>query len=197
MPQPSERTGPDPAASIEADGTRSVPATLVPEWPEFLIDLATLEWTFAKVFDGPGVEGQALLDADELQRIEPEAWAAARLETVPCLKLLTLRFPLNDYYSALRRKESPPLPDPAPSWLAVTRRDFVVRRHGLTQRQFELLSALQAGESVGAAIERAVQAPGDDLSTFADQLRDWFQIWSAEGFFQRIVLPHAKPQASG
>src|SRR5258707_1575006 len=27
------------------------------EWPDFLIDLATLERTFSEVFDGPGVEG--------------------------------------------------------------------------------------------------------------------------------------------
>ena len=160
-----------------------------PEFPEFLVDLAMLEWTFAKVFDGPGVEGQPLLDIEELQRIDPEVWPAARLETVPCLKLLTFRFPLNDYYSAIRRKETPPPPDAAPTWLAVTRRDFVVRRHELTGRQFALLSALQTGESVGAAIERALQVPGDDLSAFAIQLRDWFQIWSAEGLFQRVVLP--------
>lgn len=36
-------------------------------WPDFLIDLATLEWTIAKVFDGPGVEGRTVLKPGDLR----------------------------------------------------------------------------------------------------------------------------------
>ena len=90
------------------------------EWPEFLIDLATLEWTFNQVFDGPGVEGQMLLTSEQLERIDAEQWPAARLEMVPCFKLLALRFPVNAFYTAMRRDENPELPAPAPSWLAIT-----------------------------------------------------------------------------
>src|SRR4051812_43057761 len=41
------------------------------DWPDFLIDLARLEWMIEQVFDGPGVEGQALLSAADLRGIEP------------------------------------------------------------------------------------------------------------------------------
>ena len=46
----------------EADG---LPA----DWPDFLIDLDTLELTFNEVFDGPGVEGERLLEAEPLRAI--------------------------------------------------------------------------------------------------------------------------------
>src|SRR6266481_4478552 len=39
------------------------------DWPDFLIDLAQLERAIYDVFDGPGVEGQPLLRADELLNI--------------------------------------------------------------------------------------------------------------------------------
>src|SRR5258708_7421807 len=50
-----------------------------PSWPDFLIDLATLERTFNEVFDGPGIEGEQLLNADQLRTISPERLLEARL----------------------------------------------------------------------------------------------------------------------
>lgn len=162
------------------------------DWPDFLIELATVEWTFSQVFDGPGIEGQTLLTSEQLQSIDAEEWPSARLEVVPCLKLLALRFPVNAYYTAIRRGKSPELPRPSPSWLAVTRREFIVRRHELTERQFVLLSALAAGESIGAAIERAAEAPGGDLDQFALDLGEWFRDWAANDFFQRVSIDRAR-----
>ncbi|HKD37634.1 MAG TPA: DNA-binding domain-containing protein [Pirellulales bacterium] len=177
------RPAADDTQSHELENRESLPA----DWPDFLIELATIEWTFSQVFDGPGIEGQTLLSSEQLQSIDAEEWPSARLEVVPCLKLLDLRFPVNAYYTAIRRGESPVLPSPAPTWLAVTRRDFVVRRHELTERQFVLLSALAVGETIGAAIERAAGTPGGSLDEFALELGDWFRDWSANDFFQRVV----------
>jgi hypothetical protein len=158
-------------------------------WPEFLIDLATLEWTFSQVFDGLGVEHETLLTGEQLQAIDAEQWPAARLEVVPCLKLLATRFPVNAYYTAMRRGESESIPGPEPSWFAITRRDFVVRRHELNERQFELLTALAAGETIGAAIEQAAAVPGSNVEQFAVELGDWFREWAAGDFFRRVVVP--------
>lgn len=159
-----------------------------PDWPDFLIDMATLEWTFSLVFDGPGIEGQTLLTSEQLQAIDAEKWPGARLELVPCLKLLALKFPVNAFYTAVRRGEEPEIPAPAPTWVAVTRRDYIVRRHDLTERQFVLLSALAAGETIAAAIERAASAPGGDLEQYALDLGDWFRDWAAADFFQRVII---------
>jgi hypothetical protein len=189
--RPAEGDETNEGESAEADGGESEEADVaeVPaDWPNFLIDLATLEWTFGQVFDGPGTEGQTLLTSEQLQAIEAEQWPSARLEIVPCLKLLALRFPTNAFYTAMRRGEEPALLGPAASWLAITRRDFVVRRHDLTERQYELLSSLAAGETIGAAIERAARAPGGDLEQFVVELGDWFRDWAAADFFRQVII---------
>lgn len=72
-----------------------------PAWPDFLIDLATLELAIAEVFDGPGAEGEPLLaPADLLARRAGGDFAEARLAPVPCLRLLRFRYPVNAYYSS-------------------------------------------------------------------------------------------------
>src|SRR5579872_7404122 len=53
-------------------------------WPQFLIDLATLEVVFNEVFDGPGIENTRLLDVDQLGAVSKEQLPDARLVGVPC-----------------------------------------------------------------------------------------------------------------
>ncbi|MEA2692161.1 MAG: hypothetical protein QOJ16_1548 [Acidobacteriota bacterium] len=162
-----------------------------PSWPDFLIDLARLEWGIAKVFDGPGVEFQALLQPEDLG---PERFAAARLQPVACLRLLDFRYPVNAYYTAARQlgeEEEIPLPDPAPEHLALTRADFVVRRYPLTRTQHALLQALAGGARVADAIATAAEAAEladeeEDAEAFAAELRESFRLFAAQGFFQAV-----------
>ncbi len=144
-----------------------------------------MEWTFSVVFDGPGIEGRELLDPAALAALTDDDLATRGLELAPCLKLLALRFPLNDFYSAMRSGETPDLPSSRPTWLAVTRREYIVRRHELSERQFTLLSALASGAPVGAAIEQAADGV-EDFDHFAADLGNWFSQWSAAGFFVAI-----------
>ena len=157
-----------------------------PSWPDFIIDLATLEWLYNEVFDGPGVEGQRLLRPEHLQRIAPRRWPEARLVPVPCLRVLALRYPVHLYYTAVRRKKKAEFPDPAETLLAVTRRRYVIRRYELTRPQFVLLEALLRGQAVGEAIGLAADAAGDDDDRFAAELSEWFRDWTAEGFFRAV-----------
>lgn len=81
------------------------PAPAGPTWPDFLIDLATLELAIAEVFDGPGVEGDPLLAPADLLALQAGGrFAAARLAPVPCLRLLRFRYPVNAFYSAIRSR---------------------------------------------------------------------------------------------
>ncbi len=176
-----------PAPDSAGPGVDS--AILDVNWPDFLIDLGNLEWVIYEVFDGPGVEKERLLQADDLLDIPAERWPEAHLEPVPCLRLLASRFPVNDYYSAMRkstRDEPEPFPAPADCYLAVTRRDYVVRRYNLSRSQFELLGALQAGKSVGEAVQTAALVSDADLDELAADLQTWFRNWTAERFFLRI-----------
>ncbi len=159
-------------------------------WPDFLIDLATLEWNIARVFDGPGVEFQPLLTPEALQSFPAERFAEARLAPVPCLRALSFRYPVNAYYTAARKAEDEeeiPLPEPAPERVALTRRDFVVRRYPLTAPQHALLEKILAGATVGEAIVAAAEASDLEDDALAAELRAWFRFWSAEGFFRAIL----------
>ncbi len=156
-----------------------------PSWPDFLIDLATLEWTYNDVFDGPGVEGKRLLSAERLRQIPPERWPESRLIPVPCLRLLHLSYPAHLYYTAVRRKKEAAFPEAAETFLAITRRRYVIRRFELSQGQHVLLEALLRGESVGQAI---AGVDGDEAE-LASLLTTWFRDWTAEGFFRGVELP--------
>jgi hypothetical protein len=164
------------------------------DWPEFLIDLARLEWAIYEVFDGPGVEGQPLLSADALLNVPPERWAEVQLDMAPCLQLLTTRFPVNDYYTSLgQAKDGEPVPIPLAqaSYVALTRRDFVVRRYNLSVTEFDVLRALQQGLPLGVAIDCAANTSNEDLNQLAEDLKLWFRNWTAESFFRAIRLPES------
>ncbi len=170
------------------DGDRPAKAN----WPDFLFDLATLEWTVAQVFDGPGIEHERILAAADLQALPAERFGQARLIPVVCLRLLTFRYPVNDYYTAARRageNEQVALPDPSIEHVAITRRDYIVRRHTLTPPQRALLEALQTGVTVTEAISAAAEISQLEDDELAGELQSWFRFWVAECFFQAVVLP--------
>lgn len=160
-----------------------------PSWPDFLIDLATVERTYSEVFDGPGIEGEQILQAEDLITVLPEKWPEARLVPVPCLRLLTLTYPVHEYISAVRHNTEAVMPDSSTTHLVVTRRNYVVRRRAVSLVEYDLLAALAGGDAVGLAIERAANAPGVEFEEFATQLQQWFQTWAAAAYFQTIELP--------
>ena len=159
-----------------------------PGWPDFLIDLATLERMYAEVFDGRGVEDEELFSAEDLQELSPEQWAGAKLVPVPCLRLIELRYPCHEYASSVRQGESPEFPDPEPTLLAVTRREYIVRRAGLTRPQFVLLEKLVDGMPIAQANEETADLADLGEEEFAQALRKWFQRWATARYFRKIEV---------
>lgn len=155
-------------------------------WLDFLTDLATFELTCNEVFDGEGSEGEPAFDIDELRAINPEIFLASRLRCAPSLRLLELRYPVHRYYEAVRKGETPVLPEPTTTFLAVNRRDYVVRHHELWHAGFTLLQSLLRGESISQAIRRASETGQSDDGNLSTSLRSWFAEWAAAAFFQRI-----------
>jgi len=153
-------------------------------WPDFIVDLATLKRAFAEVFDGPGSEALMLPGCDGVARMMPENLLEARLTAVACLRLLVFRYPVAQYFNAARKQEDPQLPQPATTYLAMNRRDYVVHLHELTQPQYELLSALTADSTL------AQLAKGQaDRVAFVGQARVWLEDWADKGFFFAIEAP--------
>lgn len=157
-----------------------------PDWADFLIDLARLERIYSEVFDGQGMESQPALGPEAFQSMSPEQWLASRLVPAPCLRLAIFRFPVHDYASAVRHQQDMEPPSPCPTHLAITRKDFVVRRAALGELEFNVLSTLVNGGTVSDALEQSVASgSGDDLS---NELSRWFRNWSAAGYFAGIAV---------
>jgi len=162
-----------------------------PNWPDFLIELARLELTIGEVFDGPGIEGRDTLDGDALRKIPAERWPEARLVTSPCLRLLRFRYPTNAWYGDARHAGKDALldpPDASDEYVAITRRDYVVRRITLTETQYVLLDGLRRGDTLGHALARAVETTNSPDEQLALDLMQWFAEWTSAQLFQHVEL---------
>ena len=132
-----------------------------------------------------------------------EHWQDITLVPVPCLRVLAFRFPVNDYFTKFHRAQQRPdeskqqaeeeklaIPRPADQFIALSRRDYIVRRYALEQLEFELLRGLVAGQSIGQAVEAvAASSSVGDLEDLAEKLQQWFRKWTGAGFFQAMNMP--------
>ncbi|MBX3437263.1 MAG: putative DNA-binding domain-containing protein [Planctomycetaceae bacterium] len=159
-----------------------------PDWADFLVDLATLERTDSEVFDGPGEEHLPLLQAEELSAVPPENWSDIQFQTAASLRLLEFRFPVQDFAACVRRGAESTIPAAARTFLAVSRRDYIVRHRTLSRLPFQLLCFLQQGRTLGAAIEEAVVDTGAEEQRLVGQLGEWFRAWTRDGYFVSFRL---------
>jgi Putative DNA-binding domain len=150
------------------------------QWPDFIIELATLELAFMKVYDGPGVEGQPLPGINDVRGITLETIFDLRPVPVPCLRLFAFRYPVHDYLFAARRGETTGMPSPRASFVAMTRRNYRIKVHELTLPQHELLSSFDGDATVAQATDRS-ECLADYLGT-ETPLVDWLADWVAKGF---------------
>jgi hypothetical protein len=157
----------------------------VENWSRFLVELARLEHVIDQVFDGPGIEDQPPRIYNDLLAVREEDWPSIRLIPAPCLQILAFEFPVNDYFTAFRRGQTPQLPDPLATYLAVTRRDFVVRRYKLAAIQHALLAAIVAGAPIGDAVQCAASHE-NELESLLRNLSQWFSKWARDQFFVRL-----------
>lgn len=164
-------------------GTRPPKEGTQPDWADFLIDLARLERIYSEVFDGPGIERIATIPADELQQLSAKGWLQTRLVPAPCLRLGTFRFPVHEYATAVRCHHEPELPPAQVTLLAITRRDFIVRRVSLVADEFAVLSALIGGQTIAESLEQLLQTEGRPTAEMAEIVRTWFRNWTAARYF--------------
>jgi len=153
-------------------------------WPDFVVELATLEWAFLKVYDGPGVEGRALPRAEDLRALDDGRLLASSPRPAPCLRRFAFSHPVHVYMLAARRGESPAPPAPAETFVAATRTDYRVKLFELSAPQYALLHALDGRQTLGQALERAARADG--LGPDVETARGWLCEWAGNGFFEAV-----------
>jgi hypothetical protein len=152
-----------------------------------LIDLARLVWCIFEVFDGPGMENQEVFSLPDFLDANPGDRLDLRIRVVPCLQLMTTEYPVNDHFTLVRKTEGElevDYPKPSRQYLAISRRNYIVRRYSLTVPQYELLSAIKEGQTLGEALGRCADASTDEaIETLERDLALWFKNWASEACF--------------
>jgi len=165
---------------------------------DLALDMVRIEWAHIEAFDSAaGVP----LDADGLARINEDSV----LKLQPYLRLLELKYPVDDLIIELRSKNGSSdassnnasverkyrrvrrvaAPGPEQIYLAVHRYENSVYYKRLEREDHLLLQALMSGGPLGAAIEKAFadgRMPEEEQAAF---LREAFQTWSSLGWFIR------------
>lgn len=145
------------------------------DWGRFVVELAQLEQAIDRIFDGPGPEHLPPFS------LPAAADASLTLQLAPGFELHAFQYPASTFYSDWKAGREPAWPEPQPQHVALLRRDYIVRRFELSEAQFSLLAAIQAGEPLGAALAAAAEQFED--GELATAIREWFTTWAAAGFF--------------
>jgi hypothetical protein len=171
--------------------------------PEFLQphpvlarDMARLEWAHIEAFDS---EERPRLSAENLAAIDEDS----TLHLQPYLRVLALSYPVDDLLLQVRNEDGSSASStnnasstrkrhhvrhvaalaPRAIHLAVHRLENSVWYKPLSPEEFQLLSALLAGQTLGGAIDLALKAsplPEDQHPAF---LQDAFANWAMLGWF--------------
>jgi hypothetical protein len=152
---------------------------------DFVADVATVDRAMEDVFDARHVEP---IRFDELQQVPLSRWGDVRLLTVPALRLLALNYPVNDCITAVRERRHMEIPAPSRACVAVYRHNYRVWRVTLDVQRFDLLAALQRGETLGAALELCSELPGLDPAGLVEAVGGWFREWASEGLFVGVQI---------
>jgi hypothetical protein len=166
-----------------------------PRRHDLLVDVARLEWAYIEAFDSASVTPLIESDISELT-------ADSRLSLQPHLQLLDLRYPVDELILAVHRENTPAgivsnaasehkhrkqtkLPPMRRSVvrLAIHRFQNSVYYRRIDHEAFLLLSAIQKGETLGAALEVAFTNSTSSAAKQADKIRDYFSHASELGWF--------------
>ncbi len=161
------------------------------------LDIARLEWADIEAFDG------AAEPALRPENLGGDAGANLRLKLQPYVRLLDLKYPVDDLLLAVRKEDEDTdfasnafqerhkrkrvqavaKLKPAAIFLAVHRVDDSVYFHRIEREEFAILSALHAGKTLGKAIEAAFKKSKAPMQKRATLVQEWFQNWATLGWF--------------
>jgi putative DNA-binding protein len=174
-----------------------------PKWAgpkqKLALDIVRLEWADIEAFDG---QAEPALSKDDLSE---EAGPDLRLHLQPYVRLLALRYPVDDLLLEVRgndddkdvasnafqerrkrkRVQAVAKLKPAKIYLAVHRVDYSVYFRRIEREEFVILSALREGKRLGKAIDLAFRKSAIPLAKRAGNVQEWFQNWAALGWFTK------------
>jgi putative DNA-binding protein len=180
-----------------------------PRWAgtrqKLALDMVRLEWADIEVFDG---KAEPPLCAGDVAGANP---ATLRLELQPYIRLLDLRYPVDDlalemrapvdsevasnaFYERKKRKRVQAVARLKPSriYLIVHRMDYSVYFRRLEREEFAILTALQDGKTLKRAVDIAFRSSRIPVGDQPVHVEKWFRGWAAMGWFCRPERSSAK-----
>jgi hypothetical protein len=146
------------------------------DWSGFVVELARLEQAIDRIFDGPGPEQLPPFI------LPPNPTDDLQLTLAPGFELHAFAFPVSAYFTAWKADTRPAWPERGEQFVALFRRDYIVRRLELDRAQYDVLSRLARGQTLAESLQGAADAS-------PEQVRGWFTSWAAAGFFQIASEP--------
>jgi hypothetical protein len=159
------------------------------EFSAAAVELARVERAVSEVFDAPGGETLGYLTPEAAANVPADRRADLRLLPLPTFVLLRFEHDVNSWFTRLRADphDATP-PERRPTFVALSRRQFIVRRHPLSAIQYDLLTELRGGSTLGRALTTVTDANSAAVGEIAASLGAWFTEWSAAGFFRDVTV---------
>ena len=178
-----------------------------PSWAgsrqQLALDMVRLEWADIEAFDG---KAEPALDPGDLAGADP---ARLKLRLQPYIRLLDLRYPVDDLLLEVRKEEegtdiasnafnerhkrkrvrAVANLEPSEIFLAVHRIDYSVYFRRLEREEFRILRELHAGSTLSRAIDLALRTTRIPPAERPTQIERWFYSWAALGWFCRPEKP--------
>jgi hypothetical protein len=168
------------------------------------LDMVRVEWADIEAFDGKAEP--ALFPED----VATGSGSDLRLRLQPYVRLLALRYPVDDLLLEVKHEENSYFASnafserrkrkrvqavarlkPSAVFLAVHRVDDSVYFRRLEREEFGLLNAIRTGKTLHQAIESGFRGSKIPLEERPARVEGWFRTWAALGWFCR---PETLPQ---
>lgn len=169
------------------------------------VDMVRLEWADIEAFDGAAAP--AFSPAD-LAGADP---ARLRLGLQPHIRLLALRYPVDDLLLKVRKEEDTAFASnafterrkrkhvsavarlrPASIFLAVHRHDESVYFRRLDREEFQILAALRSGKTLRRSVEIAMRRSKIAAAERPAIVEHWFRTWASLGWFCVPAKPRTR-----
>src|SRR5271167_3911938 len=166
----------------------------IAKFEQITLDMVRLEWAEIEAFDEAA--RPRLTEAD-LPALGPDP----KFVLQPYVRLLDLRYPVDDLLLRVRREEEETdivsnavtervrsrarrrrLPKPERIFLAVHRAENSVYFKRIDQEAFTILCALRGGKNLSDAVD-TVDWSGRPPEEASAHVQQWFVYWSAQGWF--------------
>ena len=155
-----------------------------PAWPDFIIELAAFEHTFTAVYNGSDCERVAKPTCGRCAANEG-GLLDCELRVSPGVHVQRSRYPVHEYFEAVKHGRPTPIPAPQDTIVALNRTDYTVRVARLEPLESEVLELVLNDASLKTATLASGASPRA-VST-------WLQTWIARGYIG-CVAPREIPR---